>query len=57
MYTVLCGWRVVLAKTPQITLSHEHTKSAWVETTHFNDYDFGGQAGDFIKDIIASATS
>jgi len=58
IFTVICGWSVSLLTdvTPEdVTISEEHSEFALISLDELNDYDFGGEAGSFIIDIIASS--
>ncbi len=37
---------------PPIQLSSEHTEYAWIKPTDLTNYDFGGEKGSFLVDII-----
>lgn len=37
---------------PPIQLSSEHTEHAWIKLTDLANYDFGGEKGSFLVDII-----
>ncbi len=55
-FSVICGWRYDLPADfdPQsIRLSHEHTAFAWVQPDQLDQYDFGGDCGAFITEIIS----
>ena len=56
IYTIICGWQLILCDLPNIPISHEHTKYQWVEPSSLEELDFGGKAGNFIKDIIQASS-
>ncbi|MBD3279405.1 MAG: hypothetical protein GF390_01695 [Candidatus Pacebacteria bacterium] len=56
VYTIILGWRTKLQDSAEITLSLEHTDFAWVKQAQLDDYDFGGQAGEFVKEVIQRAS-
>lgn len=56
IYTIICGWHLSLDTLPKIILSHEHTQFKWAQLTNLDSYNVGGQAGEFIKDIIRSSS-
>jgi len=57
IYTVICGWGLALEETDQaaIKISEEHQDQAWINEEELVNYDFGGERGRFIKDIIKKA--
>jgi len=57
IYTVLCGWTVKIEETDQakIMISPEHQDQFWISQEELNDYDFGKERGQFIKDMINNA--
>jgi 8-oxo-dGTP pyrophosphatase MutT (NUDIX family) len=56
-YTVICAWFVQFIETDQaeIQISAEHQKQAWINRAQLDDYDFGGEKGQFIKEMISKA--
>ena len=55
VYTVICGWVVKdltdsLAKS--VTISDEHSQFAWIGQGEIGKYDFGGERGEFVVEII-----
>ena len=52
IYTVICGWKIILNDQPAVGLSNEHAEYIWADITHIDSFDFGGAKGEFIKDII-----
>lgn len=60
IFTVLFGWRISLPDSfdrARVQLSHEHQNFAWVTPEQAQTYDFGGPKGDFMKKILAAATT
>jgi 8-oxo-dGTP pyrophosphatase MutT (NUDIX family) len=57
IYTVICGWLLNYAATDQaaIQISAEHQAFAWVSGVDLPNYDFGGDSGTFVLDIIQKA--
>lgn len=57
IYTVICGWVLQLTETDQvaITISNEHQQQAWIKREELDSYDFGGERGRFIKEMIGKA--
>lgn len=66
VYSIACGWKLQLSGSKQerdltdfdrdsITISDEHMESRWVKPNEIDDYDFGGEPGEFIKTIIRKA--
>jgi len=57
IYTVICGWLLNFASTNQakIQISDEHQTFAWVAGADLPKYDFGGDSGTFVLDIIQKA--
>lgn len=55
VYTMICGWRVTELTDSQaenVTISDEHSEFSWISRNEASDYDFGGEAGKFIIEII-----
>lgn len=54
VYTMICGWLVDFLSTDQkeIQTSDEHQEYAWVSEAELSNYDFGGESGAFVLDII-----
>ncbi|MBU1033500.1 NUDIX domain-containing protein [Patescibacteria group bacterium] len=54
VYTMICGWLVDFLSTDQkeIQTSDEHQEYAWVSEAELSNYDFGGESGTFVLDII-----
>lgn len=55
VFSIILGWRVELPEyfSPNsVEISHEHTELAWVSFGAVEKYDFGGDVGQFVKDII-----
>lgn len=57
VYTMICGWLLNFNDTDQkdIQISDEHQEYAWVAETDLDSYDFGGDKGIFIVDMIKTA--
>lgn len=54
IFTLICGWLLDFASTNQaeIQISSEHQTYAWVNVQALNNYDFGGEKGAFVLEII-----
>lgn len=54
IFTVICGWLLDFSATSQeeIKVSLEHQTYAWVKAQALTDYDFGGERGSFVLEII-----
>lgn len=55
VFTIICGWTLKLAEDfdkKTVKISDEHTQAKWIKIDELNSYDFGGEKGQFIKDII-----
>lgn len=59
IYTVICGWGLAFSETDQaaIKISTEHQDQAWIYQEEIDNYDFAGERGEFIKDILKKAFS
>lgn len=59
IFTIIAGWAIDFAKTDQneIQISSEHQDFAWVRASEFEQYDFGGDKGFFVVDIVKNAFS
>lgn len=56
VFTMILGWKVNAEKIEQeVTLSHEHTEFAWIGKENLEKYDFGGERGLFVREIIESS--
>lgn len=57
IYTVICGWLLDLTATDQaaIKISAEHQAYVWAAGIDLPNYDFGGESGTFVLDIIQKA--
>lgn len=57
IYTVIAGWLVDFADTNQapVQISAEHQDFAWVAAAELNTYDFGGDKGVFVVEMIQQA--
>lgn len=57
IYTVICGWLLDLTATNQaaIKISAEHQAYVWAAGVDLPNYDFGGDSGTFVLDIIQKA--
>jgi len=55
VYTVICGWKVSDISdidASQVKLSSEHTENTWISLDELVKYDFGGEKGKFIVEMI-----
>ena len=52
IFTVICGWKIILNDQPTVGLSNEHTEYIWADPVHLDSFDFGGNKGEFVKEII-----
>lgn len=54
LYSIVCAWLLedFSEKEIPITLSTEHTEYQWISLNELDNYDFGGQKGEFIKEMI-----
>lgn len=54
VFTIICGWMIdfSLVNQSEIKISDEHQKYAWVSEIDLLDYDFGGNKGAFILDMV-----
>lgn len=52
IYTVICGWKLVLDQQPQVILSHEHSEYIWADYAHLDSFDFGDNRGEFVKEVV-----
>jgi 8-oxo-dGTP pyrophosphatase MutT (NUDIX family) len=57
VYSINCGWYLDFSETDQseIKISSEHQEFAWVSLNDLDSYDFGGDRGKFIKNILHKA--
>ncbi len=57
IYTVIAGWLVDFADTNQapVQISPEHQDFAWVTAAELSAYDFGGDKGAFVVEMIQQA--
>lgn len=57
IYTMITGWQLdyEAALTQTVQLSSEHQQQAWVEFNDLSHYDFGGDKGQFVVEIIKQA--
>lgn len=57
IYSIITGWQVDYASCAggEIVLSAEHQQYVWIGEAELGNYDFGGQKGQFIVDIITQA--
>jgi 8-oxo-dGTP pyrophosphatase MutT (NUDIX family) len=57
IYTVICGWGLEFSETNQaeILISAEHQDQAWINSGELDNYNFGGERGEFIKEMISKA--
>jgi len=54
VFTVICGWIVdfSLINQSEIKISDEHQNYIWVSEANLPNYDFGGDRGAFVLDMI-----
>jgi len=57
MFTVIVGWLIDFANTnsSNIQISSEHHDFAWVSEADLSEFDFGGDKGTFVVDMIRQA--
>jgi len=57
IFTIIAGWSLNFSDTSQalIQISNEHQTYSWVPGIELANYDFGGDKGTFILDIIQKA--
>jgi len=57
VYSINCAWYLDFSETDQaeIKISKEHQDFVWLSLNDLDNYDFGGDRGQFIKDIINKA--
>lgn len=57
IFTLITGWMIdfSLCQATDIKISAEHQESAWVGLDELENYDFAGEKGQFIVDIIKQA--
>lgn len=57
VYTMICGWSLHFSDTDQgeVQVSDEHQEYVWVTETELENYDFGGDKGTFIVEMIKAA--
>jgi 8-oxo-dGTP pyrophosphatase MutT (NUDIX family) len=57
IFTIIFGWVIDFSLTNQaaIQISNEHQKYVWVTQDNLLNYDFGGDKGAFVLDIIINA--
>ena len=57
LYSINCGWYLDFSESDQaeIKISREHQEFAWVSLNDLNSYDFGGDRGQFVKNILNKA--
>ncbi len=54
VYTIICGWGLFFTETDQaeIKISDEHQDLAWISQDQIDNYEFAGEKGQFIKEIL-----
>lgn len=52
IFTIICGWKIKFGDQPAVALSNEHTEYIWADVAHLDSFDFGGNKGEFIKEIV-----
>jgi 8-oxo-dGTP pyrophosphatase MutT (NUDIX family) len=57
LYSINCGWYLDFSESDraEIKISTEHQEFVWVNSNDLNNYDFGGDRGRFVKNIINKA--
>lgn len=58
IYSIICGWKCILPddfSRKQVIISPEHTAVAWTSLENLDTFDFGGDHGEFIKQMIKKA--
>jgi 8-oxo-dGTP pyrophosphatase MutT (NUDIX family) len=57
VFTIICGWKYNLPEEfdkRNIKISNEHTDTKWIRLEELNNIDFGGDKGEFVKNITKS---
>lgn len=55
IFTVICGWKYELPEEfdeNSVQISDEHSDYKWIVIDKLDNYDFGGEKGEFVKRII-----
>lgn len=55
IYSVILGWRIELPANidpRSVKLSQEHSQFAWATANEVATYDFGGEKGEFVREIV-----
>lgn len=57
IYTVICGWALTsfIDSLQHVSISDEHSAYQWIKQKQLQDFDFGAEKGQFIKDMINNA--
>lgn len=57
VYSINCGWYLDFSESDQaeIKISREHQEFAWLNLDDLDSYDFGGDRGQFVKNILDRA--
>jgi 8-oxo-dGTP pyrophosphatase MutT (NUDIX family) len=54
IFTIMCGWKYTFPDDfdrSQVKISNEHSKAKWIKLKELDHIDFGGNKGEFVKDI------
>jgi len=60
VFTVICGWKYDLPKNfdrSSVSVSNEHSELKWIKLEEIEKIDFGGNKGEFIKNITKKGLS
>lgn len=55
IFSIICGWKYFLPTDfdrSQIKISSEHIESDWTSLENLSQFDFGGEHGEFVKQMI-----
>lgn len=55
IYSIICGWKYFLPDDfdrLQIKISTEHIEANWANSNNLSQFDFGGEHGEFVKQMI-----
>lgn len=55
IFSVICGWKYFLPTDfdrSQIKISSEHIAAEWTSLENLSQFDFGGEYGEFVKQMI-----
>lgn len=57
VFTVICGWKYQLPDEfdrNTVKISNEHSEAKWIKLEELDQVDFGGNKGEFVKNITKS---